>query len=227
MKIDPLGDSAYILRGLEVPPASYARILNRAKIPGLREAVASYETVGLYIDPWIFELDSLPDSRALSEYSPASKHHVVPVCYEFGLDNAEAAERMGLSAAELVKAHSGRVYDCYAVGFCPGFAYLGYLPDAISGLPRLTNPRVRVPMGSVAITGRQTAVYPLERPGGWWLIGRTPLVMVDTFEDFFPISAGDTVLFQPIAAREFEDIEGIRLGDWLSMKPTGQGARDI
>jgi inhibitor of KinA len=224
MKIDPLGDSAYILRGLDVQPASYARILNRAKIPGLKEAVASYETVGLYVDPFIFALDTLHDHGAISEVLPEGKHHVVPVCYELGLDHLKAADRLGMSVSDLQKAHSGKVYDCHAVGFCPGFAYLGYLPDAISGLPRLNNPRLRVPRGSVAITGRQTAVYPLERPGGWWLIGRTPLVLVDPSEDFFPISAGDTILFQPITVSEFEDIQGIRLDEWTPGEVTGSGA---
>ena len=91
------------------------------------------------------------------------------------------------------------VHWMFAVGFLPGFPYAGYLPDALSGLGRRAAPRVRVPAGSVAIAGRQTGVYPSESPGGWHLIGRTPLRIVDVEGGHFPIRAGDRIRFRPIA----------------------------
>jgi len=209
MKIEPLGDSAYILRELDDEPYLIARALNLHPPKGLIEAVASYETVGLYVDPFSFDIDDIPARTSRDEPEMSGASHVIPVCYELGPDLSEAAAQLGMTASELVAHHSNRDYRCYALGFCPGFAYLGYLPEEIAGLPRLPNPRVSVEPGCVAITGRQTAVYPLERPGGWWLIGKTPLTLVA--EDYFPIEAGDTVRFVPIDAAEYTEREGERL----------------
>jgi KipI family sensor histidine kinase inhibitor len=100
--------------------------------------------------------------------------------------------------------HSGVEYNVFAIGFLPGFVYAGYLPPALAGLPRRDAPRVRVPVGSVAIAGRQTGIYPRESPGGWHLLGRTPLRIVDPDEGYFPIQAGDRIQFQLIPADEFE-----------------------
>lgn len=207
MIIEPLGDLALILRDLSVEPYRVAKALNEDRPAGLIEAVASYETVGLYIDPATFDeacLDPLPVAP-----EGVGRRHLIPVCYELGEDLDRAAQKLDLSSDQLIAAHSGEDYRCFAVGFCPGFAFLGYLPGALAGLPRLEVPRIRVTPGSVGITGRQTGVYPLERPGGWWLIGRTPLTLVD--EDFFPIEAGDTVRFAPIGREEYEARKGERL----------------
>jgi len=109
-----------------------------------------------------------------------------------------------MTASEVVANHSGRDYTVFAIGFLPGFPYLGYLPEALCGLPRREAPRVRVPAGSVAIAGRQTGVYPAESPGGWYLLGRTPLRIVDVARGHFPIRAGDRVRFEPISPAEFD-----------------------
>src|SRR5438477_375224 len=98
-----------------------------------------------------------------------------------------------------------------AVGFVPGFPYLGYLPPELCGVPRLATPRVRVEPGSVGVTGRQTAIYPRPSPGGWNLIGRTPLVIVDVAAGFFPLRVGDRVRFARIDDRRFRELEGERL----------------
>jgi inhibitor of KinA len=100
----------------------------------------------------------------------------------------------------------------YAVGFVPGFPYLGYLPPELCGVGRLGSPRLRVEAGSVGLTGRQTGVYPLPRPGGWNLIGRTPLVLVDVAAGFFPLRVGDRVQFARIDERRYRELEGERLG---------------
>jgi inhibitor of KinA len=128
-----------------------------------------------------------------------------------GPDLARVAERTGLTADEVVRLHTGAEYTVYAIGFCPGFPYLGYLPGQLCGVPRLATPRLRVEPGSVGLTGRQTGVYPLERPGGWNLVGRTPLVLVDVAEGYFPIRSGDRVRFERIDRAEFERRRGERL----------------
>jgi inhibitor of KinA len=210
MRAEPLGDSAYILRDLEMPAYELAERLNAEPQPGLIEAVASYETVGLYVDSESFSLDDFKLPKNSSEVRP-SKLHVVPVCYEMGQDLEEVCAALNLSKAQLVEAHTSARYRCYAVGFCPGFAYLGYLPPMLQGIPRRSSPRTHVPPGSVAITGRQTAVYPLERPGGWALIGLTPLCLVDVEDRYFPIQAGDEIQFQSIGVEEFQGRVGERL----------------
>ena len=131
-----------------------------------------------------------------------------PVLYD-GEDLAEVVRRTGVAEEDFVAFHAGE-YDCRAVGFCPGFAYLGPLNPAID-LPRRESPRPRVAAGSVAIAAGMTAVYPLERPGGWWIVGRTPLTLVDEADGYFPFRAGDRVRFVAIDAAEFERRRGERL----------------
>ena len=136
---------------------------------------------------------------------------LIPVCYEFGPDLAHVAAHLGLPAGEVIRLHTAAEYTVYAIGFVPGFPYLGYLPPGLCGVPRLTSPRLRVEPGSVGVTGRQTAVYPLARPGGWPLIGRTPLVLVDVADGFFPLRVGDRVRFARIDERRYRELEGERL----------------
>ena len=124
---------------------------------------------------------------------------------------ARVCEHTGLSADDVIRLHTATAYTVYAVGFVPGFPYLGYLPPELAGVPRLASPRLRVEPGSVGLTGRQTGLYPLARPGGWNLIGRTPAVIVDVAAGFFPLRVGDTVRFERIDERRFRELEGERL----------------
>src|SRR5207237_6051926 len=117
----------------------------------------------------------------------------------------------GLAPDDVIRLHSATEFMVYAVGFVPGFPYLGYLPPELCGVPRLATPRVRVEPGSVGVTGRQTAIYPRPSPGGWNLIGRTPLVIVDVAAGFFPLRVGDRVRFARIDEGEFRKREGERL----------------
>jgi KipI family sensor histidine kinase inhibitor len=134
----------------------------------------------------------------------------LPVLYD-GPDLAEVSERLGRTPAEVIALHSGAVYHVFAIGFRPGFPYAGYLPRELSGLPRRDSPRTRVPAGSVALVGRQTGVYPEVSPGGWHLLGRTPLAIVDIEHGHFPIRAGDQLRFVPINPEQFT----ARLGEVL------------
>jgi KipI family sensor histidine kinase inhibitor len=125
-----------------------------------------------------------------------------------GADLAEVAAARGLTAGQVVALHSGQDYRVFALGFLPGFPYAGYLPEALAGLPRRASPRARVAAGSVAIAGRQTGVYPQESPGGWHLLGRTPLTIASVARGRFPIRAGDRLRFVPIDQAEFQRLEG-------------------
>jgi inhibitor of KinA len=208
MRIEPLGDAAYILRDLDAPAYLIANWLNRKGQAGLIEAVASYDTVGLYVNS-AFDARQLdfPENYGAHE----SRSHTIPVCYELGEDLESTAKRLNLTPDALVAHHTAQEYTCYAVGFCPGFGYLGYLPTPIQGVPRRESPRTRVQPGSLGITGTQTGVYPLARPGGWALIGRTPLTLVDVPDEYFPLEAGDHVTFQSIGLEEFRSLGGERL----------------
>jgi inhibitor of KinA len=121
------------------------------------------------------------------------------------------ARQTGLSAEEVIALHAGAEYTVYAIGFSPGFPYLGYLPPALCGVPRLEAPRLRVEPGSVGLTGRQTGIYPEARPGGWNLIGRTPLALVDVADGYFPLRTGDRVRFVRVDEAEFARLRGRRL----------------
>ena len=103
------------------------------------------------------------------------------------LDLARVAERTGLPADEVIRLHQQAEYTVYAIGFCPGFPYLGYLPPPLCGVPRLEKPRIKVEAGSVGMTERQTGIYTEPRPGGWNIIGRAPLELVHVADGYFPL----------------------------------------
>ena len=128
------------------------------------------------------------------------------MCYggELGPDLAGVASFAGLTETAVVDVHAGGSYRVFMLGFVPGFAYLGIVDTRIA-MPRRATPRVRVPVGSVGIAGAQTGVYPSETPGGWQLIGRTPVKPFDPARDEpFLLKAGDTVQFYPIERAEFD-----------------------
>lgn len=213
--IVPLGDRGFLASfATEDEAAGWASAVGSGARAGVVDVVLAYRTVGVHADPERVDLDEL--AAWLARVEPAGRAGrvgrliAVPVLYE-GEDLAEVARRLGLSEAEVIAAHGGPEYHVLAVGFQPGFPYAGYLPDVLSGLARRGSPRTRVPAGSVAVVGRQTAIYPTETPGGWHLIGRTPLTVVDVATGRFPIRAGDRLRFVAIGREEFE----ARRGEWL------------
>src|SRR5262249_43788972 len=121
------------------------------------------------------------------------------------------AAHTGLSPEEVIRLHTGAEYTVYAIGFCPGFPYLGYLPPALCGVPRLDAPRLHVEPGSVGLTGRQTGICTEARPGAWNLSGRTPLELVNVADGYFPLRTGDRVRFVRIDEAEFRRLQGERL----------------
>jgi len=207
MSLRDFGERAFLLE-LEqrIDPAivQQARAIADAwEARGLGEAIPAYASIVLGFDPArVARFDALAAAMALAAAPPGSPAAVVgslieiPTIYD-GPDLAAAADRSGLSAAELIDAHTGREYSAFFLGFMPGLAYCGMLDPRID-VPRLDVPRARVPAGAVGIANGQTLVYPFDSPGGWSLIGRTELLLFDPARDPAAlITPGDRVRFVP------------------------------
>jgi KipI family sensor histidine kinase inhibitor len=213
--LEPLGDRAWLARFAQESEANaWATCVRSQRWPGIVDIVAAYRTAAVFVDPQQLNVDDVAHRLAaiVPDQALGVSGEVVtlPVLYD-GEDLPDVGRRLGLSESEVVAAHVGTTYTVFAVGFQPGFPYAGDLPLSLRGLPRRETPRVRVPAGSVAIAGRQTGVYPGESPGGWHLLGRTPLRIVDLEAGRFPIRAGDRLRFVAIDREEFD----ARRGDLL------------
>ena len=153
---------------------------------------------------------ALSQSEQEAPDESASSTIELPVYYgdEVGLDLDEVCDYSGLSRDEVVRIHSEQTYRVYAIGFSPGFAYLGITDQRIA-LPRKATPRQKIPTGSVGIAGSQTAIYPSATPGGWQIVGRTPQKMIDwDSESLALVSVGDRVRFRSIDRQEYLDLGG-------------------
>ncbi|MDY6986174.1 MAG: 5-oxoprolinase subunit PxpB [Candidatus Thermoplasmatota archaeon] len=209
------GDSALIIElGNEINERCNEKVVALAKelksVEGVLEIVPAYRSLLVYYDPSIIEFDDLKDkSEERLKRTKASiakgKTFEVPVCYggEFGPDLGFVARHNGLSDEEVIEIHCSGDYRVYMLGFLPGFPYLGGMDERIAAL-RLEKPRTKIAAGSVGIAGKQTGIYPVESPGGWRIIGRTPLSLYNPeAEDPVPIRAGDTIRFKRISEKEF------------------------
>jgi inhibitor of KinA len=217
-KLVPMGDQAALAYfDDEAGALRFARILAAEPRDWLLDVVPAYSSVAVFFDTQRTRFARLADELArleaagTNEAADAGRLRSIPCCYEFQLDMARVTAATGLDVEQVIRLHTAREYTVYALGFCPGFPYLGYLPAELAGVPRLESPRVRVPPGSIGLTGRQTGIYTLERPGGWNLIGRTPLELVNVADGYFPLRAGDRVRFEPIDTAEFGKLLGNRL----------------
>ena len=182
------------------------RALEQDPVPGVWNLHPAYCSLLLRFDPCQTDhaaLGQLIRERAAQLDTlelPPARTVEIPVHYggEFGPDLDSVADMHGISASEVVKLHSEAQYTVYFLGFVPGFAYLGGLPHILTS-PRRASPRTSVPAGSVGIGGNQTGIYPLPTPGGWQIIGRTPLQMFQTErENMSMLAIGDEVRFRPI-----------------------------
>ena len=216
----PLGDTALSIEYGEVIDRDLSRAvlaldaaIARARLPGIVETLPSFRALMVVFDPLVTDHDSLRHAlspllvQADYAQAPRTLWHL-PVCYggSHGPDLDAVAEQQGLSAQEIISIHSGLSHFVYMIGFLPGHPYLGDLPDSLN-LPRRADPRVNVPKGSVAIAIGLTVIYPVTSPGGWNLIGRTPVPMFDIASAAPSLMApGDAVRFHPVAADEFEQI---------------------
>lgn len=213
MRIFRLSESCWLIRGLPYGEAAeVSRRLGALNWPGVDEIVPGLDSLAVYGQPqpgWEAAFREEMASPATHSHQP--RVHVVPVCYSRGLDVDAAARELGIEREDLIQLHSSAVYRVGTIGFQPGFPYLIGLPPQLCGLPRLASPRPRVPTGSVAIAHDQAGIYPSASPGGWWLIGQTPLTICAPQEPYFPIEPGDHVRFVPIGEQEFGEREGERL----------------
>lgn len=202
------------------------QLVQEKPFPGFITTVPAYSTLTVYYDLLqVFKsnLDGLLGFQKVSNYllSLAVPDHqstetakspiIIPVCYggDHGPDLDEVATMHNLSADAVINLHSAATYTVYMIGFVPGFAYLGGMDKTLAS-PRKATPRAAVPAGSVGIAGEQTGVYPLQTPGGWQIIGRTPLSMFDgTRDQPSLLQAGDSVKFEPITETEFKHYQTI------------------
>jgi len=234
MQITPLGDNALVLElGDVIDESTHLRVqkvwraLAAAPLPGVTELVPAYTTVTAFYDPLAAVRAGAPEGdiadwlgvklRERIKDPPKSEKFKsrtveIPVCYdaEFGPDLGLVAKQAKLTPEEVVKRHAKPEYLVYLVGFAPGFPYLGGLPKELR-TPRHAKPRMAVPPGSVGIGGEQTGIYPLATPGGWNLIGRTPMKLFRPGEE--PpvlLRAGDRVKFKAITREEFAKLEEAR-----------------
>lgn len=195
-------------------------VIEKQSFKGFIEAVPGYASLTVYYDPLkVMYNDKLTGSTASEKIIYFIQHLPVqainnnnnqkiieiPVCYEdeFGLDLKTVSELTGLNKEEIIQLHSEALYTVFMIGFIPGFAYLGGMNKLLYA-PRRTSPRSLVTAGSIGIAGEQTGIYPLNSPGGWQLVGRTPLRMFDVCSN--PparLQAGDKVKFIPITLNEY------------------------
>jgi inhibitor of KinA len=236
MKISPLGDSALVVRVRErfddAPEQTLDRVLRAflqlqsAAIPEVIELAPAYTSVAVFFDPitvakatetstdlfdWLATRirAALAGAAAGRITRPRSKTVEIPVCYdpEFALDIDDVARRANISPSEVIRLHSAAEYRVACIGFVPGFPFLAGLPKKLA-TPRREVPRKEIPPGSVGIGGAQTGIYPLRSPGGWNLIGRTPLRLFGP-EKNPPalLRAGERVRFRKITGDEFESLK--------------------
>ena len=208
--IVPLGDSALLVQfgdeidiGINQRVHALAALLQISRFEGLIETVPTYATLLVHYDPLILSFAQIKDYLREKVWqiedgeSREPKRVEVPVHYggEYGIDLESVASHCKLSIEDVIRIHSQKIYTVFMMGFTPGFPYLGKLDEAIV-VSRLESPRKRVPAGTVAIAGSQTGIYPMASPGGWQLIGWTPLQLFNPeSETPFLFSPGDEVRF--------------------------------
>lgn len=222
IKYIPAGDSSIVVEfGDSIKEEINRKIRNmligieNSDIKGIKEIVPTYRSIAVLYDPSLILYDEIKTKLREIEKNISDSKGVppriveLPTVYagEYGPDLKFVAEHNGLTEEEVIKIHSEGKYLVYMLGFTPGFPYLGGMDERIS-TPRLENPRTKISKGAVGIAGSQTGVYPIESPGGWQLIGRTPVNLYAPLED--PpvlLNSGDYIKFVPVSEEEFLRIE--------------------
>ena len=216
----PAGDMAMVVElGDAISPQINRKVrsltdaLEQGGIPGVFDFLPTYRSVLVYYDPLQISSSDVQEGierlLEITEEEDTGERHIVhlPTLYggKMGADIEFVAQHTAIDEQELIRIHSGTDYLVYMMGFSPGFAYLGGLDERLA-TPRLQSPRTEIPAGAVGIAETQTGVYPIASPGGWQLIGRTPLKLFDPARERpVLLSAGDYVRFVPLASRDEYD----------------------
>ena len=221
IRLLPLGDSAWTVEfGDRIDPALHARVLGLASaleqlraagqdasaFAGIVDVVPTFRSISIHYDPLIADGERLGESllhlaETAGSTSHRGRHWRIPVCFDddFALDLNDLADAKGLSREAVIKLMTETTFQVYMIGFMPGFPYMGGLPHLLEA-PRLSSPRKSVPARSLAVAGAMCAVYPWESPGGWRLLGRTPIPMFSASDTSSPsfFASGDRVVWQAI-----------------------------
>ena len=215
-------DSLIIYFGNEISQDVASKVKNaylslkKQNCEGIIEIIPSYSSIFITYDIFKYNYDEVKvklQESISEESSDILNENIVSIDVyygtEVGLDLEDMSIKTGLSIEEVILIHSQKLYDVYAIGFLPGFAYMASVDKKIA-MPRLSSPRKSIPKGSVSIADTQTAVYPQSSPGGWNIIGRTALELFDkNLDSLSPLSVGDKVKFNPISKEEFLSQGGV------------------
>lgn len=228
-QIIPVGDQALSIEfPNKIDPQINRRIQFLGKtildkqIQGVKTVIPAYHTLMVSFDGLVTTYEQLKIvlqgilQDSVTSPLPPERLLKIPVCYEapFNPDLADVAKFAGVSPQDVIKLHTQRHYLIYFLGFLPGFAYMASVDQSIA-MPRLDKPRVKIPAGSVGIAGIQTGFYPVDSPGGWRLIGQTPLKLYDVQKPEPFYHAGDVVEFTPINRAQFASIKAAdQAGDY-------------
>lgn len=222
----PLGDSAWTVEfGETIDPALHARVMGlnaavdtacaRGELAGIVDRVPTFRSLTVHYDPFAINGEALGRqllSLAESAGSARSegRHWRLPVCFDADLapDLERLATTKGMAPAAVIDLLTATTFRVYMIGFMPGFPYMGGLPPELA-MPRLASPRKSVPARSLAVTGEMCAIYPWESPGGWNLLGRTPVSLFDAAEETSPVllESGDQVRWQAVSRAEYDSLE--------------------
>jgi KipI family sensor histidine kinase inhibitor len=223
-KYFPLGDSSFIVKvGNDITPETNRKIrdfvsaIDNANIKGIIELIPAYNEIQVCYNPkeisYTELLEKLRDleNKTTKSKKVKTKLIYVPVCYEkeFAIDISVVAKTNNITVQEVIKIHTDSEYLVYMLGFTPGFCYLGGMNKKIA-TPRKENPRNKIEAGAVGIAGNQTGIYPIDSPGGWQIIGKTPLKLFDPKrKPEFLVEAGNYLKFYSISRTEFDKIDAM------------------
>ena len=214
IKIVPSGDSIIIINNLNnLKTSSLTDYLEKLELNEIEDIISLKSSVGILFNPHkISSSDFIKKTKNLLSNknffnNKKIKTWEIPICYDkdFAIDLNEISTKCKIDVDQVIKKHNNKTYEVDIVGFLPGFLYLGKLDNSLH-LPRKKNPRTHIPEGSIGIAGNQTGIYNIESPGGWNIIGRTPLRLFDKLKNPpIKIKQGDKIIFKEITKEEFNN----------------------
>ena len=214
IKIVPSGDSIIIINNLNnLKSSTLTDYLEKLELNEIEDIISLKSSVGILFNPhkisssdFIKKTKNILTNKNLTNNNKM-KTWEIPICYDkdFAIDLNEISTKCKIDVEQVIKKHNNKTYEVDIVGFLPGFLYLGKLDDSLH-LPRKNNPRTHIPEGSIGIAGNQTGIYNIESPGGWNIIGRTPLRLFDKLKNPpIKIKQGDKIIFKEITKEEFNN----------------------